>query len=93
VRCGHATQTAVVAVVDGDWRTLIDRGCYGVWSAWFTSPTPTTSQRWPLARSPARYMITVSKLVAFGSPFGVTGRGHRRMHAARGEFGPAGKRR
>jgi hypothetical protein len=31
LRCGNRSQTRIVATVDGDWRRLIDRGCYDVW--------------------------------------------------------------
>jgi len=31
VRCGNRTQTRVVAVLDNDWRNLIDRACYLAW--------------------------------------------------------------
>jgi hypothetical protein len=33
VRCGNRTQTSVLAVVDGDWRKLVDRACYDAWTA------------------------------------------------------------
>lgn len=31
VRCGHRSQTSMVAVLDGDWGKLVDRGCYEAW--------------------------------------------------------------